>query len=119
MVGGQRGGYGGGGMDNASNGYGRGGARSSYTHFNNDFNNGGLDLGGYGGPMGAGTRGFGTGELKSYGYQGPPSLNKGSSVSSNMMGGGPIRGMDLGYDSMSQGYNNNQNNRGSMKGTGQ
>jgi hypothetical protein len=56
--------------------------------------------------MGNGTRGFGTGELKSYGYQGPPALTKGSSVSSNMMGhGGPIRGVDLGYDSMSQGYN--------------
>lgn len=48
------------------------GARSSYTHFNQDSYNGGFDLGGLGGPVQGGTRGFGTGELKSYGYMGPP-----------------------------------------------
>lgn len=62
-------------MDNGG-GYGRGGARNSYTNFNQDPQSnggGGFDLGGgYNGGMSNGTKGFGTGELKSYGYMGPP-----------------------------------------------
>lgn len=66
-------------MENMGGGYGRG-ARTSYTN-NNDFNNG-FDMGGggyNGGPLVGvpGPRGFGTGDLRSYGYQGPPPLSKG------------------------------------------
>lgn len=102
------GGYG---QSSAPQGYGRGAGRSSYTNtnFNQDFSNGhcGLDLGG--GPMGYGngTRGFGTGELKSYGYMGPPpQLQKGLSMHPSGMSGGPVRAMDMGYDKQSYGGSN-------------
>ena len=61
------------------NGYGRGGPRQSHTNFNQDFSNGsGIDLGGYNPSQigGGGPRGYGTGELRSFGYQPPPSNSK-------------------------------------------
>ena len=49
--------------------------------------------------MDNGTRGFGTGDLRSYGYQGQPPLNKGYSANNGMSSGhGPVRAMDMGYD---------------------
>jgi hypothetical protein len=49
--------------------------------------------------MNNGTRGYGTGELRSYGYQGPPSITKTPGAQSAIVGRtGPVRAMDLGYD---------------------
>jgi hypothetical protein len=67
--------------------------------------NNGFEIGG-GGNLGYGTRGFGTGELKNYGYNGPPpQLQKGLSLNpSTEINQGPVRAMNLGYnDSQSMG----------------
>lgn len=63
--------------------------------------------------MNNGTRGYGTGELRSYGYQGPPSITKTPGAQSAIVGRtGPVRAVDLGYDQQNfgggGGYSNNK-----------
>jgi hypothetical protein len=70
---------------------------------------------------GGGTRGYGTGELRSYGYQGPPSISKSTpGAQSAVVRTGPVRAMDLGYDQQNNfgggGYSNN--NSGAKGGYG-
>lgn len=88
-------------------GYGRG-ARSSYT----DFNNGRLEVGNV--QYGNVAKGFGTGDLQSMGYQGPPPQVK--RVSSNAMNNnnGQMRGMDMGYSDQMSNNKQGQNGYGKM-----
>ena len=106
-------------------GYGRGGARQSHTNFNQDFSNGsGIDLGGYNpSQIGAGgPKGYGTGELRSFGYQPPSSNSKSQHNAGHSAVGrtGPVRAVDFGYDQQNTvgGGCSNSNIKGGYNGGG-